>query len=102
VLYLYALRGWIDQMFRDLKGQGFHLDQTRLEDPQRLDRLMLVLALIYCWLLDLGIWLDRLGLRRRVDRARKPKGSLFMIGLRWFERLLCLGDMPDVRLVPVL
>jgi len=73
VLHLYAVRGWVDQMFRDVKGQGVHRDQTRLEDPQRLDRLMLVLARIYGWLLDLGIWVDRLGLRRRVDRAKQPK-----------------------------
>lgn len=102
VLYLYAVRMWVDEMFRDLKGQGFHLDQTRLEHPERIDRLMLVLALIYWWLMDLGIWVDRLGLHRRVDRAKKPKCSLFMMGLRWFKRLLRLGDMPDVRLVPVL
>ncbi len=102
VLYLYAVRGWIDQMFRDLKGQGFHLDQTRLEDPTRLDRLMLVLALISWWLLDLGIWVDRLGLRRRVDRAKKSKCSLFMIGLRWLKRMLRLDTIPDVRWVPVL
>jgi hypothetical protein len=102
VLYLYAVRGWVDQMFRDLKGQGFHLDQTRLEDPKRLDRLMLVLALIYWWLLDLGIWVDRMGLRRRVDRAKKPKCSLFIVGLRWLKRMRSLDTIPDVRLVPVL
>jgi hypothetical protein len=102
VLSLYAVRGWVDQMFRDLKGQGFHLDKTRLEDPKRLDRLMLVLALIYWWLLELGIWVDRMGLRRRVDRAKQPKCSLFMIGLRWFKRMLRLDTMPNVRLVPVL
>lgn len=102
VLSLYAVRGWVDQMFRDLKGQGVHLDQTRLEDPQRLDRLMLVLALIYWWLLDLGIWVERMGLRRRVDRAKQPKCSLFIVGLRWLKRMRSLNGLPDVRLVPVL
>lgn len=102
MLYLYAVRMWVDEMFRDLKGQGFHLDQTRLADPKRLDRLMLVLALIYWWLMDLGIWVDRMGLRRRVDRAKKPKCSLFTIGLRWLKRMLRLMTIPDVRLVPVL
>jgi hypothetical protein len=89
-------------MFGDLKGQGFHLDQTRLEDPKRLDRLMLVLALIYGWLLDLGLWVDRMGLRRRVDRAKEPKCNLFIIGMRWLKRMLRLETIPDVRLVPVL
>jgi len=60
------------------------------------------LALIYGWLLDLGLWVDRMGLRRRVDRAKEPKCSLFIIGLRWLKRILRLETIPDVRLVPVL
>lgn len=45
ILTLYAVRMWADEMFRDLKSQGFHLEQTRLNHPERIGRLMLVLAL---------------------------------------------------------
>jgi len=102
ILAMYAVRMWIDEMFRDLKGQGFHLNQTRLTDPERIDRLMLILALAYWWILGRGIWIDRLHLRRRVDRCKHPKCSLFTIGLRWIHRLLDMDKLPDVSLVPVL
>jgi hypothetical protein len=102
ILYWYECRMWVDEMFRDLKSQGFHLEQTRLTHPERIDRLMLVLALAYWWLLGRGIWLDRLHLRRRVDRQHHPKCSLFTLGLRWIHRLLILGRLPDVFLLPIL
>ena len=49
-----------DEMYRDLKSQGFHLEQTRLTHTERLDRLMLASALAYYWVLGRGIWVDRL------------------------------------------
>lgn len=102
ILTLYAVRMWADEMFRDLKSQGFHLEQTRLNHPERIDRLMLVIALAYWWVLGRGIWVDRMQLRRRVDRCRHPKCSLFTLGLRWIHRLLTLDHLPDVSFVPVL
>ena len=75
------------------KSQGFHLEQTRSTHPERLDRLMLALALAYWWVLGRGIW---------VDRCKHPKCSLFTLGLRWIQRLLTLDKLPDVVLVPVL
>ena len=102
ILTLYATRMWADEMYRDLKSQGFHLEQTRLTHPERLDRLMLALALAYYWVLGRGIWVDRLQLRRSVDRCKHPKCSLFTLGLRWIHRLLTLDKLPDVVLMPVL
>jgi hypothetical protein len=102
MLYLYGVRMWADEMYRDLKSQGFHLEQTRLHRPERIDRLMLVLALAYWWVLGRGIWVDRLQLRRRVDRGKHPKCSLFTLGLRWIHRLMELDKLPDVALMPVL
>jgi hypothetical protein len=102
ILTLYATRMWIDEMFRDLKGQGFHLNETRLKHPERIDRLMLILALAYWWILGRGIWIDRMQLRRRVDRCLHPKCSLFTIGLRWIHRLFDRDKLPDVCFIPVL
>jgi hypothetical protein len=102
ILTLYATRMWTDEMFRDLKSQGFHLEQTRLTHTDRIDRLMLALALAYWWVLGRGIWVDRMQLRRPVDRCKHPKCSLFTLGLRWIHRLLTLDKLPDVALMPVL
>ena len=93
---------WADARFRDLKSQGFHLEQTRLTHTERLDRLMLALALAHWWVLGRGIWVDRLQLRRPVDRCKHPKGNLFTLGLRWMHRLLTLDQLPDAVLIPLL
>jgi hypothetical protein len=43
-----------------------------------------------------------MGLRDEVDRAKHPRLSLFQLGLRYVNRLLHLGEVPDVRLIPEL
>ena len=63
---------------------------------------MLALVLACWWVIGRGIWVDRMGLRRQVDRAKHPKCSLFTIGLRWINQLFNRDKMPDVVLVPVL
>jgi hypothetical protein len=102
ILRIYAKRFWIEETFRDFKGYGFHLGETGVQDPERLDRLVLMIALACWWVLSLGIWLHRMGLRREVDRARHSRLSLFQLGLRYINRLLHLGETPDVQLIPML
>ena len=102
ILTCYAKRFWIDETFRDFKGYGFQFDQTGLHDLDRLDRLVLMIALACWWVLSIGIWLHRMGLRKEVDRAEHSKLSLFQLGLRYINRLLHLGETPDVQLIPTL
>ena len=102
ILTFYAKRFWIDETFRDFKGYGFQFDKTGLHDPDRLDRLLLMIALACWWVLSLGIWLHRMGLRREVDRCKHPRLSLFQLGLRYINRRLHIGEVPDVELIPTL
>jgi len=102
LIHIYEKRFWIDETFRDFKSYGFHYDETGVRDPVRLDRLVLILALACWWVIAVGIWLHRMGLRREVDRTRTPKLSLFQLGLRYINRLLHLGETPDVSLIPSL
>jgi hypothetical protein len=73
-----------------------------VRNPERLDRLLLVIALACWWAMDIGIWLHRMGLRRAVDRVKHPRLSFFQLGLRFINRLLHLSETPDVRLIPTL
>lgn len=102
VLRIYAKRFWIDETFRDFKGYGFHLEATGISDPVRLDRLCLIIALVCWWVLSIGIWVHRMGLRGEVDRPKHSRLSLFQLGLRYVNRLLHLGHLPDVRFIPEL
>jgi hypothetical protein len=81
-------RMWIETVFRDWQSGGFHLDQTGIEDRERLARLLIVLALAYLWLVSIGRWVVKRGYRRRLDdgTARNWHFSLFQLGVGWLER----------------
>ena len=80
---LYGRRMTIEQLFRDHKSKrnGWSLRDTQLKTPQRLDRLLLVLALAYLLLCGIGL------LARSTSRpgawcsSGKEQCSIFAIGL---------------------
>jgi hypothetical protein len=51
----YALRSWIEQGFKIIKGGGWDWAKTRMEDPQRVERLWLVLAVATLWVVAVGV-----------------------------------------------
>jgi hypothetical protein len=81
-LSAYRRRMWIEEMFGDMKGNGFDLESTHLRHFLRLSRLTLAVALLYVWLIAMGSKVIKDGQRRLVDRAERRDLSLFQIGLR--------------------
>jgi hypothetical protein len=50
----YGLRSWIEQGFKDSKSGGWQWQHTRMEDPERAERLWLAIAVTTLWLLRVG------------------------------------------------
>jgi hypothetical protein len=50
----YGLRAWVEQGFKVIKGGGWDWQNTRMEDPGRVGRLWLVLAVATLWVVALG------------------------------------------------
>jgi hypothetical protein len=50
----YGLRTWIEQGFKIIKGGCWNWQKTRMEDPQRVERLWLVLAVATLWVVAVG------------------------------------------------
>jgi hypothetical protein len=50
----YALRIWIEAGFKDLKRGGLGWEQSKTSAPQRMERLLLVMALALFWLVRQG------------------------------------------------
>jgi hypothetical protein len=50
----YGLRGWIEQGFKRLKGEGWKFPRTRMTDCTRLERLWLAVAVATLWVLEVG------------------------------------------------
>lgn len=87
----YGKRMWIDEMFSDFKGRGFHLDKTHIEEAERLERLILGVALVYVWLTHLASGLVKRGQRKQVDKGFARQLSYFQIGLRWCQHCQAHG-----------
>ena len=97
----YSCRMSIEQSFRDDKSGGFDLEHTRLQHAQRIDHLLLAIAIATLWCHELGEFVLEQGnsSRCQVDPAHKRNLSLFQIGLRWLKRWLATGFqiLPDFQ-----
>lgn len=85
-LKYYRKRMWIEEMFGDMKKNGFDLESTHLRDEDRLARLTLAIVLLYVWLLAYGSQIIKSGKRHLVDRRDRRDLSLFRIGWYMTER----------------
>jgi hypothetical protein len=50
----YGLRGWIEQGYKRVKGEGWNLPRTRIKSCARLERLWLAVAVATMWVLEVG------------------------------------------------
>lgn len=99
-LRAYARRMWIEELFGDLKDNGFDLESTRLHTVQRLNRLTLAVVLLYVDLLTTGAKAIKAGLRRLVDRKDRRDLSVFRIGLYLRERHLVNSQSFSISFFP--
>jgi DDE family transposase len=99
----YGCRMSIEQSFREDKSGGFDMEHTRLQHAQRIDHLLLAIAIATLWCHELGEFVLKQGDRSRcqVDPAHQRTLSLFQLGLRWLKRCLATGFqiLPDFQAV---
>ena len=103
----YGVRMDIEQSFRDDKSAGFDIDHTRLQHPERLERLLLAVAKVALRGAIATIWCHELGefvlqqgelvrrlkvaLRGAIDPGFTRELSLFQLGLRWLKHALAVS-----------
>ena len=81
----YSGRWYIENMFRDMKSNGFQLECTHLTRLERLDTLMSILAIAYTWMIRIGMWVKKV--RPRIFKKKKHgrlAKSIFRGGLDEF------------------
>ena len=93
LIRMYKVRMWVEEMYGDLKGHGFDLEATHLNDVDRISRLVFAACLTFVWLITLGSWVVKRGFRHFVDRKDRRDKSYFRIGWDWIEDCLRL-DRP--------
>lgn len=85
----YRKRFKIETLFKDFKSEGFNLDKSKMSQPDRLNRLLIICAIAYMWLIGLGnIIQTKKSWLRRVYKLQKETFNLFTIGKRLFKYLI--------------
>jgi len=103
IKYMYGRRWTIEPTFRDTKDIrfGMGMSSTRVSDPARRDRLLLVSAIAIAALTALGEAGESLGYDRwlKSNTSKKRTHSLFRQGCLLFDHL---PTMAEARLTPLL
>lgn len=84
----YYQRWAIEVLFGNLKSRGFNLEHTHIVDPDKLKKLMAVLAVALLWSLRVGEW--KYGDHKELPLYShwRPAKSLFRLGLDVIRRVL--------------
>ncbi len=87
----YRVRRGIETLFACLKSRGFRLEETHLTDPERLAKLLALLAVAFRWAHVVGEWLAQAEPLRinKVKKHGRLAKSLFRHGLDYLRRILC-------------
>lgn len=84
----YAKRWEVETLFGCLKSRGFCLERTHVADPERLKKLLALLAIAFCWAHLVGEWLSVQQPLKIKKHGRKAR-SLFRHGLDHLRRIIC-------------
>lgn len=97
----YRWRWGIETLFCCLKSRGFHLEDTHMIDPEKIEKLLFILAIAVCWAYKIG----ELQARRKPiaikKHGRKIK-SVFRLGLDLIRKVLFEGTEQIIEGLSVL
>ncbi|MGH9802302.1 MAG: transposase, partial [Blastocatellia bacterium] len=83
----YKKRWGIETLFGALKSRGFNLEDTRLKEPERISRLLSLLALAFTLAFVVGQWQAAVKELKLKNHGSPPK-SVFRLGLNLLCRLV--------------
>lgn len=79
----YHSRWGIEPLFSDIKSRGFNLEATQLRDPERLDRLLLIMALALYWCVWTGLEDARTHPTTLEKKPTHSPTSIIGLGANW-------------------
>lgn len=77
----------METLFGALKSRGFNLEDTRLQDPERVSRLLGLLAIAFTWAFVVGEW-QAVVKDLKLKKHGYPPKSIFRLGLNMLCRLV--------------
>jgi hypothetical protein len=85
------LRRWeIENLFQSLKGRGFCFEDTHITDNKRIEKLMAVVAVAFCWAHKIGEWraIKKPIIFKKFRDSRRPQYSYFRYGLDFLRETI--------------
>ena len=92
-LSLYRWRWGIETLFECLKSRGFRLEETHMTHPDKVEKLLFVLAIAVCWAYKTGELQVRKVPIAIKQHGRKAK-SVFRVGLDLIRQILFKPHVP--------
>ncbi|MCI0562883.1 MAG: hypothetical protein MN733_30755 [Nitrososphaera sp.] len=90
-------RYYIEPTFRDWKSYGFDLEGSKIEDQDRLEVLLLGMAMTTVWMIGVGDWLVVNGAKPIIAPAEKDDYSLFRMGRDYVQRCRVMSWRVPIR-----
>ena len=80
---LYAKRWYIENMFKDLKSNGFNLEETHVQNLARLHTLIGLIVLAHAWAIRVGTYIKKSQPELfKLTKNKRPRISIFKAGLQ--------------------
>jgi hypothetical protein len=90
-LEVYAKRWGIECLFKAFRTAGFNLSDSHVTDPERVERLLVLMTLALVWAVRVGVLASVLE-PIEVKSHGRPVLSVFKFGLRVLEEILAGGS----------
>lgn len=87
-LEFYKQRWQIETMFKAFKTAGFNLESTHLTDYDRLDKLLMLVALAFVWAYKVGIYQHNNIKQLKIKKHGRYEKSFFAYGLELLAQAL--------------
>jgi len=94
----YQIRWTIENMFFAFKTRGFNFEDTHMTDIEKIEKLLVLVSIAYCWCVLIGLWLcEQIKITIKIH-GRKQK-SIFRCGFDYLTnifRKLLVGTIYNI------
>lgn len=94
---VYGLRFGIEPMHKDWKTNAFDLERTRVNDPKRIETLLIPISFTYILCVLVGEHKEEVGDVRKPPKGKNRMVGLFLDGLRTISKYLRRATMEKFR-----
>lgn len=94
----YRKRWSIETMFQDFKGQGFNIEDTHIPTPERIVKMIYLVAVAYAWCIHIGMLIEQKDKKIPLKNHGYRSKSVFRKGMDLMRTNLCKKRVPDLTL----